>query len=449
MLNLALPLLIGAMAFGDGGSTSSDAEIERDHELFAGSWKIQSVIDNGEDLGTRLVALKLAKGGQLDVKGRSMSIISPETGETRSATFLVDPGKTPRQIDVITKNDHIIRGIYLFHDDGLTLCLQTHKDKERPAEFAAPEGSGQMLVKLKLAAQPITVAAAKVAKKDQDILPLGDEPVLEKPVVRDNGPTEAELRRAHEMLAGSWDILGIVDDGESLGADLVRAKFAENGRIRIGTHTMSLISPKTDERRVSGFHIDPSKSPSEIDITTHFDEVLKGIYRFSDDQLWLCLAKRGDEDRPTDFESNSGSGRVLMRLKMVKPAVPETVQPVEHKPSFAERVRERDEQIRSKLVGSWVYYDTKGRLTIVLQADGNFVATRTWSKGLKRLFEGDTTTSMGHWSYQNGILDARVSSTQDPRLLNRLYSMWLQSVGDDTLVIKNIFGQLKTAQRLR
>jgi|GEM_PF-1492075 len=447
MLRLGLLLLIGATALGDDGRKSSDAEIRRAHDLFAGSWEFLSITDNGENLGPRLVALKLAKDGRLEVSDRTMSIVNPETGETRSATFLVDPSKTPRRIDLITKNDRIAHGIYKFQQEGLTICLQFDQDKARPEDFAAPEGSGQMLLKLKLSGQPVVDSKSSSPRELKPVAAVSRTERLESR--DDQGPTEAELRRAHEMLAGSWDILGIVDDGEPLGAELVRAKFAENGRVRIGSRTMSLISPKTNEHRVSGFHIDPSKSPSEIEVTTQFDEVLKGIYRFQDDQLWLCLAKRGDDDRPTDFESTSGSGRVLLRMKMVRPAPPETALPVEHKPTFAERVRERDEQIRRKLVGSWSYLDTKGRLTVVLQADGNFVATRTWSKGLKRLFEGNTATSLGRWSYQNGILDARITTTQNPKLAGRLYSTSLQSVGDDALVVKNIFGELITAQRLR
>ncbi len=443
MLRLVLPLLmISATALGDEGRKATDAEIQRAHELFAGSWDFLSITDNGDDLGAGLVAAKLAKGGRLDVSDRTMSIISPESGDVRAATFLVDPAKNPRQIDLITKKDRVIRGIYQFQQEGLTICLQPLQDKARPTDFSAKEGSGQLLLKLKLSAQPTLTPKGAVSQPVKlDELPI----VGDKPETRDEGgPTEAELRRAHEMLAGAWNILSIVDDGETLGANLVRAKFAENGRLRIGNRTMSVVSPATEERRVASLRLDPSKTPSQIDVTTQFDEILKGIYKFDGDQLWLCLAKRGDEARPTDFESSSGAGRVLFQLKMVKPEPP-----VERRPTFAERARERDEQIRQKLLGSWSYLDSKGRLTVVFQADGNFVATRTWSHGLKRLFEGDSTTSMGRWTYRSGVLDATVSTTQDPKLVGRLFGVWLESVGDDTLVIKNVFGEIKTARRLR
>ena len=37
----------------------------------------------------------------------------------------------------------------------------------------------------------------------------------------------------------------------------------------------------------------------------------------------------------------------------------------------------------------------------------------------------------------------------DPKLLSRNYNYWVQSVGDNTIVVKNLFGELRTARRLR
>jgi hypothetical protein len=110
---------------------------------------------------------------------------------------------------------------------------------------------------------------------------------------------------------------------------------------------------------------------------------------------------------------------------------------------------ERDEVIKQKIVGSWTLDDWQGNLTLVFRTDGTFVATRTWRSGLKRLFEGNTTTSEGRWTYNRGLLDALITSTMDPKLLSRSYNYWVQSVGDNTIVVKNLFGELRTARRLR
>ena len=83
---------------------------------------------------------------------------------------------------------------------------------------------------------------------------------------------------------------------------------------------LRVVAPKSGERRLSAIRIDPSKAPSEIDLTTQFDEVLKGIYRFNGDELVVCLAKRDGDDRPTAFDAPTGSNDMLFRLKMAATA---------------------------------------------------------------------------------------------------------------------------------
>src|SRR5262249_2918060 len=152
------------------------------HDLFAGSWEFLSITDNGENLGPRLVALKLAQDGRLEVSDRTMSIVNPETGETRSATFLVDPAKTPRRSDRVTKKDRIVRGIYQFQQEGLTICLQPDQDKGRQDDFSAPQGSGQMLLKLKLSGQPFVGSQAGSPREPKAVAAVSR---VEKPASRD------------------------------------------------------------------------------------------------------------------------------------------------------------------------------------------------------------------------------------------------------------------------
>ncbi len=170
-------------------------------------------------------------------------------------------------------------------------------------------------------------------------------------------------------------------------------------------------------------------------MTTQFDEVLKGIYQFSGDELVLCMAKRDEEERPTTFSAPAGSGDLLFRLKMATvERVPASAPPVPRSaPKATDSGADKDQQIRQKIVGSWLLNDFQGSLTLVFRTDGTFVATRAWRSGLKRLFDGNTTTSEGRWSYSRGLLDAFVTSTMDPKLLSRTYNYWVQSVGDNTM----------------
>ena len=442
MLRLLLPILLSALAPGDDGWKPTNAELQRAHEMLAGSWQFVSIDDKGEKLGPKLVETRFARDGILTIADRQLAIVNPVTGEKRTATYRIDPSKTPRRIDLFTRDDRILRGIYKFENDNLIICLQPGEGKDLPQEFTSPDGSDLILIRLK------ALAALSAATPRPESNPSNARPT---PTIRDRGPGEGELRRAHELLSGEWEILGMTDDGEVLAPDLIRAKFAQNGKVQIGTRAVAIVSPKSGERRLSAIRLDPSKVPSEVDVTTQFDEVLKGIYQFNGDELVLCLAKRDEDDRPTTFSAPAGSGDLLFRLKMAREErVPEAAKPVARPAAApADSSKDKDASVRQKIVGAWLLNDSQGSLTLVFRTDGSFVATRTWRSGLKRLFDGNTTTSEGRWSYSRGLLDAFVTSTMDPKLLSRTYNYWVQSVGDSTLVVKSTFGELRTARRLR
>ena len=448
MLRLLLPILLSALSPGDDGWKPTDAELQRAEEMLAGSWQFISINDRGETLGPRLVESRFARDGILTIADRRMAITNPMTGEQRTATYRIDPSKNPRRIDLIMRDDRLLRGIYKFEDDILVLCLQPDEARNIPADFSATESSDLILIRLK--AMPASRGSAVTPKSSRDLTTAASARTPSS--VRHQGPSESELRRAHELLAGKWDILSMTDDGEVLAPELIRAKFAENGRVQIGTRNLVIVSPQGGERRLSAIRLDPSRTPSAVDVTTQFDEVLKGIYQFNGDQLVVCLAKTDDDDRPTSFEAPAGSGDLLFRLKMA-PAQQKTAEPAPAVSRSASRPVDstagKDEQIRKKIVGTWLLNDSQGNLSLVFRADGTFAATRTWRSGLKRLFEGDVTTSEGRWTYSRGLLDAFVTSTMDPKLLARNYNYWVQSVGDDKIVVKTLFGQLRTAHRLR
>jgi uncharacterized protein (TIGR03067 family) len=74
---------------------------------------------------------------------------------TEEGTLKLDPGKKPAALDLaITSGPDKGKeqlGIYRIERDGIVLCLARAGAKERPTEFAAPEGSGNMLLTIKRA----------------------------------------------------------------------------------------------------------------------------------------------------------------------------------------------------------------------------------------------------------------------------------------------------------
>ena len=216
-----------------------------------------------------------------------------------------------------------------------------------------------------------------------------------------------------------------------------------------------MTSPRDEQKRLWAYRIDPAQSPKQIDLTTQFDTVLKGIYTFEGDRLLICVAKQEDDPRPTAFEASGGSDRILYRLKMVKdapaaaerpPAKVQAPQPPPQ-PSAEELARRREQQIRELLVGSWSMTDKKGNFVAVFRPDGSFTSTRTFAKC--RLFEPDTTTSNGSWVYSQGILSARVTGTTDRDMLGYGFVGRLQSIGDDAMVTADNSGKLMTLRKVR
>ncbi len=72
---------------------------------------------------------------------------------TEEGTIKLDPAKKPATIDLTitsgTDKGKEQLGIYRIEKDAIVFCLARPGDKERPKEFAAPEGSGQMLLTIK------------------------------------------------------------------------------------------------------------------------------------------------------------------------------------------------------------------------------------------------------------------------------------------------------------
>ena len=60
-------------------------------------------------------------------------------------------------------------------------------------------------------------------------------------------PTATELRRAHQMLAGPWTIVSATDDGDDVGADMLRRKLVKDGRVVIKNRTITHVNPETGE----------------------------------------------------------------------------------------------------------------------------------------------------------------------------------------------------------
>lgn len=451
MIGLLLTLSGIGLIQDDAKPTAT--ELRRAHQMLAGSWTIVAAKNDGDDVGADLLRRKLVKDGLVVVKNRTITHVNPETNETLVNAFTINPARTPREINLISIDDRTLPGVFKFEGDELVICFADGAKPERPKDFDSKPGSSRVVLHFKPAsdAKKADASAAVVLDEPEPEAEAKDAPEPAASSSTSSGgrkPTEAELRRERALLGGRWRILSIQDDGEELGSALIRQKIAEDGVLRIGSRGMSVISPGDEHKRLWAYRIDPATSPKEIDLITHFDTILKGVYRFEDDRLIVCAAKAETDSRPTVFEAPAGSRRVLYTLQMIKPEPTSANRPAPPaEPSADELARRREQKIRDMIVGSWTMTDPKGTLVTVFHADGTFRSTRTLAR--KRLFEPATKSFSGGWTFADSRLTARVSGTTDPNLLGYSYIGRVQSIGDETMVAADLAGGLRTFRKLR
>ncbi|WP_165067593.1 TIGR03067 domain-containing protein [Paludisphaera rhizosphaerae] len=459
---MMLSLVVAAAGIGwfQADVRPTETELRRARQILMGPWTIASAIDDGEEIGLRLIRDRLVKGGRVLINERTITYTVPDTGVKRVVGFKINPAKLPREIDLVTSDERVMPGVYKIEGDELVVCFSEGHTPVRPTDFESLAGSSRMLLRFAHASGDAATVAPEELVEAVEI--KNDVPVPAEPVALGRiRATAEEIARDRNLMAGSWDIVSIRDDGELLGAELIRRKIAEDGRVRIGSRGVSVTSPISETRRLWAYRIDPATTPKEIDLITEHDSILKGIYMFDQDRLIVCSAKEEEQARPSTFEAPTGSRHVLYTFRLARteavpvatstpapaPAPAPEPKPVrEPEPTPAELKAMREEQIREMLVGSWTITDSKGTLVMVVRSDGSFSSTRTVAR--PRLFQPASVSSGGSWSYAAGVFSARISSTTDPNMLGYSYVNRLQSISPTSLVMGGGVGPLKTYRKL-
>lgn len=119
-------------------------------------------------------------------------------------------------------------------------------------------------------------------------------------------------------IQGAWKVVKVIENGRDEGKDIEKFQmiFKDKG---------FSIEKEGKEFLRGTFKLDSSRKPKEIDFkiekSPEQDQVGKtatGIYKFDGEMLIWCATKPGDGNRPTDFTSEAGSGRMLITLKKIK-----------------------------------------------------------------------------------------------------------------------------------
>jgi uncharacterized protein (TIGR03067 family) len=126
------------LAAGQGDEAAQKKEKAR----LQGEWKVAK--------------LETSKGGvEEDFVGARFTIGEAGTielqkgGETKKATFTINPAAKPKEMDITPEGkDVAMKAIYQLEKDKLQICLEDDPNGPRPTEFAVKEGSRQVLIML-------------------------------------------------------------------------------------------------------------------------------------------------------------------------------------------------------------------------------------------------------------------------------------------------------------
>lgn len=117
-----------------------------------------------------------------------------------------------------------------------------------------------------------------------------------------------------EKLQGTWEVIRVEQAGQKVpeSAPIYKRIYVFNG-------DKTFVRGEEGNRQSEAkYRLDSSKTPKEIDLLVP-DATLKGIYEIEGDELKLHIGgPAGDEDRPNDFSTRSGSRSRLVVYRRVK-----------------------------------------------------------------------------------------------------------------------------------
>jgi uncharacterized protein (TIGR03067 family) len=139
------------VVFTTGLFAAEDAKdaVKKDVERLQGTWAPASLQFSGRDItNDNEGQFKLVfKGNEATVEGSEAV-----KKEYAKLTMKLDPATSPKCVDIVVsggdQKDVVMEGIYELKDDELKICAKI-VGKDRPGQFASPEGSNIVLVVFK------------------------------------------------------------------------------------------------------------------------------------------------------------------------------------------------------------------------------------------------------------------------------------------------------------
>jgi uncharacterized protein (TIGR03067 family) len=244
----------------------------------------------------------------------------------------------------------------------------------------------------------------------------------------------------------------MVEDGAVIPDEMIKKRFAVDGRFTVAGQSISFIAPATQEKRTILFATDDKTSPKSFDLAGTDKVSSKGIYMLLDDVLMLCLGEADVKERPTTFAAKQGSGRILLTLHRTKPDAyrpppppikdePKTP-PVKDEPKTPPVPAGKLDNLRDQLFGTWGHQDDDWLHLVTFNRDGTFSATRTYRHRFGKIFH-ENVRSSGTWKVQENVVILTISASTDKDLLNQISSYRVRSISATEVISVDQFGRLR------
>lgn len=277
------------------------------------------------------------------------------------------------------------------------------------------------------------------------LLLLGASLTISASGVADEVSTELKL------FQGSWTVVKLIEDGNVIAPQRFAEVLPSGGKVEIVDNSLLFEEVKTGHRHARTITIDPTRYPSTIDIkSAEGSEVSRGIYRFEDGRLIVCLGDSFTETRPTELAAPKGSGAMLMVLERraksadspKKTETPRKTQPA------APVAAPADGEIAKMLPGVWRIPDQFGFLHIRFRNNGTFASFRVHEElALFRRAFVEEPISSGSWEVRDGRIITNLGTSVDPGRTGTTHLFTIKAMTATEFIFMDGLGRTNKATR--
>jgi uncharacterized protein (TIGR03067 family) len=119
-----------------------------------------------------------------------------------------------------------------------------------------------------------------------------------------------------QKLQGEWKPVSMKTEGTDVTAGLAKVT---DGSDLIAFDGDKMVSKQGTEKKSLPFKLDPVRKPKELDLDAGDGKtVIRAIYKLDGDDLTICFSLSEKQERPTDFDTKSGSQTMTWAYKRHK-----------------------------------------------------------------------------------------------------------------------------------